>query len=1351
MACCLPPVSSSGHDQVTDVWSHPPAEDGLIPPRTTLPRLETSIAPHDGHVVAFSSSSSAGRTVALPKAVPKKTVARRRRSLHRNFIGSPLGEPVKAMGRHSLLMQSGSTTASCPSLPDMQANLRGNPSAAARIGRILDKQLVSIEGRLSVVQRQQRDVMSKRLGPTRWTGQTLALESRSSVGKEELSLNEVELSLISTSSELPSGLAQSLVLTSVDAAPAGHDAAASEHGDASAAHLPSRDDDEKEAPLALEPAPSSAELAPTSAGEMELEQEVEPMCDDVMPEDKSAEEANEGILDTALGGGEDPDVAPSEGIAEMAKTEKDEPDTSELEETVEATLETSPLPHAPLDEVTTDEGVEVVQTANANSEENETSSLLDLQGDMGVSGPAADTENVPAAKEELDAIEQLEPSPLELGTDAPVLEQKQEQETDMQVDRACERAVDAEITRNESGALWMATTFSSESFHTHLAEGMVTNLVDESICLLATTTYNHERASTIEALDSSRASTRPESPWTEMPQMSPRAMLERASCAASAVPQVEPLGEQVGASSAPTPEEVGKWMLRFYSRVVSQYGVPEVAVQPQLEPTSDESKMSGSGRDSRVSISAVAADAPAESDNVITPAHDAAGDQEEEEDATDLELVLPMRVTIQGAAEDQGDDSTRSAPMAPEKSKLLAAIEEARPSIHSTFEPDEVIAPFKSILEVVEATTEDFMAAAVNVAGVLRFKTGEPRITSQSMLWRALRMLGVRYTDSKIGEEVLQEAKASAVDFDESDFAKFADSYRERLKQRCLELFAAADEDNSNTVSLAELSIILRSMNIMYLPGVVEDHMRNFAGGLHAGVSFTQFMRMYEVLGPTRGFRTAEYQRIMGFCRHGSGGQDGKSSCNRVGLFLEWFGAHGPVVEEILAKVPEVASEDDFLEAACQFREKEAALVQSAFSDADVDMSGVVTTAMLPGIIDVLGYEMLLPEVIDEIVEPSQQRNEAGWLFEEVCAVVHKFQAQHGLPQSELDEIRETYAKHSKENRGFMSCNEMVSALHWLGFTATVEEIQAMFETIDTEDNDYIGEQEFVVAATRCYLRDHLAAKEAFVTSDLNKDGFLTQHEVRMALLHFKHMPKAQRMSVAKSEATADIRMDLNEFVHLVTKHRQESRRNIHNSQGFNEKEVARFKTQFQRYCTDEACKEVMSAEGKQAFIADLSQKIYHNLGQDDVSHHEAKCIMQVADPEETGKIDFRKFLVVMRVLDDLQVMDRVRREKLAVRSMGISPKELSELRKLFHQFDDDNSQELAPAEVEAMISRIVPLDYEGTRELAAHLQAVDALTDGELDFPEFLNLVKRLQDSNWHGINEICAPRGSISNPQAA
>eukprot|EP00971_Amphidinium_carterae_P010798 213117-Amphidinium_carterae.1 len=35
----------------------------------------------------------------------------------------------------------------------------------------------------------------------------------------------------------------------------------------------------------------------------------------------------------------------------MAKTEKDEPDTSELEETVEATLETSPLPHAPLDEV----------------------------------------------------------------------------------------------------------------------------------------------------------------------------------------------------------------------------------------------------------------------------------------------------------------------------------------------------------------------------------------------------------------------------------------------------------------------------------------------------------------------------------------------------------------------------------------------------------------------------------------------------------------------------------------------------------------------------------------------------------------------------------------------------------------------------------------------------------------------------------------------------------------------------------------------------------------------------------------------------------------------------------------
>merc|ERR1712107_284854 len=72
--------------------------------------------------------------------------------------------------------------------------------------------------------------------------------------------------------------------------------------------------------------------------------------------------------------------------------------------------------------------------------------------------------------------------------------------------------------------------------------------------------------------------------------------------------------------------------------------------------------------------------------------------------------------------------------------------------------------------------------------------------------------------------------------------------------------------------------------------------------------------------------------------------------------------------------------------------------------------------------------------------------------------------------------------------------------------------------------------------------------------------------------------------------------------------------------------------------------------------------------------------------------------------------------------------------------------------ELTVMLDGIVPMGAKSALELQALLSEVDENGNRELDFAEFLNLMKRLHDDNWNNIkgrSEVIASKAAASQKE--
>lgn len=124
--------------------------------------------------------------------------------------------------------------------------------------------------------------------------------------------------------------------------------------------------------------------------------------------------------------------------------------------------------------------------------------------------------------------------------------------------------------------------------------------------------------------------------------------------------------------------------------------------------------------------------------------------------------------------------------------------------------------------------------------------------------------------------------------------------------------------------------------------------------------------------------------------------------------------------------------------------------------------------------------------------------------------------------------------------------------------------------------------------------------------------------------------------------------------------------------------------------------------------------------------------------------ITFAGFLDAVRVWQDRAEFAEVRREQEVVQAMGLSATELEGFRGIFDNATGRNSRFLSYAGLAELVFRIMPsLQHASQEPLESASETFGQLLartgpcrHERLDFPQFLQVLQRLQDEDWQNIN---------------
>lgn len=146
------------------------------------------------------------------------------------------------------------------------------------------------------------------------------------------------------------------------------------------------------------------------------------------------------------------------------------------------------------------------------------------------------------------------------------------------------------------------------------------------------------------------------------------------------------------------------------------------------------------------------------------------------------------------------------------------------------------------------------------------------------------------------------------------------------------------------------------------------------------------------------------------------------------------------------------------------------------------------------------------------------------------------------LTQDQIAELKEAFSMFDKDGDGTITLGELASVLRALGQKPTDDELQIMMNSVDVDQNGVIDFEEFVgLMKNHLYSDDSVPTAEAemleaFRIFDRNGDGFITEEELRQALLNLGERVTGEELKEMIAEADKDGNglIDYQEFIGMM-------------------------------------------------------------------------------------------------------------------------------------------------------------------------------------------------------------------------
>jgi len=273
--------------------------------------------------------------------------------------------------------------------------------------------------------------------------------------------------------------------------------------------------------------------------------------------------------------------------------------------------------------------------------------------------------------------------------------------------------------------------------------------------------------------------------------------------------------------------------------------------------------------------------------------------------------------------------------------------------------------------------------------------------------------------------------------------------------------------------------------------------------------------------------------------------------------------------------------------------------------------------------------------------------------------------------------------------------------------------------------------------------------RELFVKHDKNKDQTISTAEIAGVLEDIGHdvSLSAVEEAVASVDADKSGDVDWDEFVELMERYRKLAVRERRRCCGFDENRLEEFQEAFQSYDKD----------GSNDIDGVELMNLLRDLNMEPRTEEERSRVLKTLEEcgelaeEPPGKTTFWVFLRLMRTMEDDKDRGSLAVERKAAEKAGFGPEEVREFREVFDHWHERLARlgdgcgtaaggKALTSEGIARILRSLGInlprraDYECLENIC---QACDQDGNGNIDFPDFLAVMRRLLDDNFRNIHQ--------------
>jgi len=140
--------------------------------------------------------------------------------------------------------------------------------------------------------------------------------------------------------------------------------------------------------------------------------------------------------------------------------------------------------------------------------------------------------------------------------------------------------------------------------------------------------------------------------------------------------------------------------------------------------------------------------------------------------------------------------------------------------------------------------------------------------------------------------------------------------------------------------------------------------------------------------------------------------------------------------------------------------------------------------------------------------------------------------------QNHLSGLREAFALFDRNDDGFLSKDELLDAMIKFGVEVDTVQLDEMFQLADIDSNGLIDFNELSTLMERNYTSHdvHQEIKDLFSLIDVNKDGYLSEKEIRkmMKSVGERISKKDVRKMMKEADKNRDGKISLDEFQDMV-------------------------------------------------------------------------------------------------------------------------------------------------------------------------------------------------------------------------